>query len=153
MVHLIRRETFSVEKWNGKHASMSKHLESRQAPVLAIYFSLILPPTPLFFFMHSAVCTAFWWSWLLALFTPAPLFYHPHWPKYEARCSKKSSSEKKELTHLHVCLLFCRHQSRRRPFGARHVSSQLPSLACAAATPGAMAKINRGGSRRAAESH
>lgn len=63
MVHLIRRETFSAEKWNGKHASMSKHLESHQAPVLAIYFSLIhLGAFSFFFFlfMHSAVYVAFW---------------------------------------------------------------------------------------------
>lgn len=65
MVHLIRRETFSAEKWNGKHASMSKHLESHQAPVLAIYFSLIhlrvgvLVGFFFFLFMHSAVYVAF----------------------------------------------------------------------------------------------
>lgn len=159
MVHLIQRETFSAEKWNGKHASMSKHLESHQAPVLAIYFTLIhlFLFFCLFVFFHVFSCLHCFGGadFLLPLFPPAPLFYHPHWLKYKVSRFRKLSSGKKELAFFccFVCFFFCRHQSRWRPFRAPDVSSQLPGLSWAAATPGAQAKNDCGGYQGAAGSH
>lgn len=135
MVHLIQRETFSAEKWNGKHASMSKHLESHQAPVLAIYFTLI--HLFLFFclfgcFFHVFSCLHCFGGadFLLPLFPPVPLFYHPHWLKYKVSHFRKLSSGKKELTFfLLFCLfVFLQTPEQMEPFRAPDVSSQLPGL-------------------------
>lgn len=104
MVHLIRRETFSVEKWNGKHASMSKHLESRQAPVLAIYFSLILPPTPLFFSCIQLFALLFGGADSLLSSLLLPSFTIPIGPNMRRDVLRNQALKRK---NWHICMFVC----------------------------------------------